>query len=899
LPRLDVAAFVGFAERGPVDLPVAVEDKATFEAIFGHDLALAQAPDGEIVYANLPRAVEAFFDQGGRRCYVVRVVGVHAATATLPLPGVAGVDGDGNVTRPTLAATSPGAWANRLRLSLRLVSKPLPPTAFHFQPDGAVSWRTGGAPQAIQPGELLRFSSSDGTSRLVAVQSVALVSPLEGTLTVGGSWAELRTAPSSPPTLVAAFLPGAAAPLPIPGQPLSATRGMPAISVTRELAATLSVGDTLELSLSDGEDYLFGIESIVPEQPAGPLPAGSTTLSTRALIQKRFSPSVVASPPLDVSRVERLRFDMAVRLGERTLIVEDMGFNPEHPRFWADVCLQESSVLRTRVGGYEALQEAELIAPGNVAAQNAALFRVLQTGRRIEPARDGHIAPTALAGLVASVEPIGGTAFLPAGMRGWLEPDLMARPLTLGWDDLDRYDANSSLPFQDTYITRFNDGSASALSADAFDRYYVQEQRLRGLHSLFFVDEAALISVTDGNHRNWSPGRRGVPSGPVEDLPDQPEPPADLLSVCIGPPWIDAIDPSRSSAAGGAIVDITGQGFVAGDTTILFGGRPSSDVNVIDGSHLRCVVPPSTAGPTNVVVVTEGGRSAPARFLFTEAPTPSTVGALDDVEAFSLDTSPLLAIQRALITFCAARSDMTAILSLPQHFQKRQVLEWRQKLPATADLSFAAVYHPWLFLRDSGSAKPALRLLPPDGAVCGLIARREHERQVWGAPANEPLANVLGLSPDLSDDDWAELFDAQVNLVRPQPRDFRPMSAHTLSSEQSLLQLSTRRLLILLRKLLLQRGAAFVFESNHERFRTLTRIALEGTLRSMFDRGAFAGRTAAESFRVVADDSVNPRQSVDLGRFVVQVQVAPSQPMEFITVQLTRTGSGELLAAEA
>ena len=181
----------------------------------------------------------------------------------------------------------------------------------------------------------------------------------------------------------------------------------------------------------------------------------------------------------------------------------------------------------------------------------------------------------------------------------------------------------------------------------------------------------------------------------------------------------------------------------------------------------------------------------------------------------------------------------------------------------------------------------------PDGPICGLIARREIERQVWRAPANEPLHDVLGTSPDFSEDDWAELYDAQINLIRHQPRDFRPMTAHTLSDDRSLLQLSTRRLMILLRKLLVERGADFVFESNLEQFRTLTRIALQGTLGSVLDQGAFAGRTPLESFRVVADESVNPPQSVDLGRFVVQVQVAPSQPMEFITVQLTRTGTGK------
>src|SRR3712207_7471121 len=37
LPRMDVAAFVGFAASGPLHLPVAVEDASQFAALFGAD----------------------------------------------------------------------------------------------------------------------------------------------------------------------------------------------------------------------------------------------------------------------------------------------------------------------------------------------------------------------------------------------------------------------------------------------------------------------------------------------------------------------------------------------------------------------------------------------------------------------------------------------------------------------------------------------------------------------------------------------------------------------------------------------------------------------------------------------------------------------------------------------
>jgi len=40
--RLDVAAFVGFAERGPLHTPVAVEDAGQYAALFGGDLQVAR-----------------------------------------------------------------------------------------------------------------------------------------------------------------------------------------------------------------------------------------------------------------------------------------------------------------------------------------------------------------------------------------------------------------------------------------------------------------------------------------------------------------------------------------------------------------------------------------------------------------------------------------------------------------------------------------------------------------------------------------------------------------------------------------------------------------------------------------------------------------------------------------
>ena len=52
----------------------------------------------------------------------------------------------------------------------------------------------------------------------------------------------------------------------------------------------------------------------------------------------------------------------------------------------------------------------------------------------------------------------------------------------------------------------------------------------------------------------------------------------------------------------------------------------------------------------------------------------------------------------------------------------------------------------------------------------------------------------------------------------------------------------------------------------------------------------FAGERHEEGYVVVADETVNTRQGRDGGRFVVELRVAPSHPLMFLTVRLVQEG---------
>jgi uncharacterized protein len=61
--RTDIAAFVGIAERGPLHTPTRLNSWEQFQSVFG-----TFTPNGYLAYI-----AKAFFENGGRTCYVVRV----------------------------------------------------------------------------------------------------------------------------------------------------------------------------------------------------------------------------------------------------------------------------------------------------------------------------------------------------------------------------------------------------------------------------------------------------------------------------------------------------------------------------------------------------------------------------------------------------------------------------------------------------------------------------------------------------------------------------------------------------------------------------------------------------------------------------------------------------------
>jgi phage tail sheath protein FI len=174
--------------------------------------------------------------------------------------------------------------------------------------------------------------------------------------------------------------------------------------------------------------------------------------------------------------------------------------------------------------------------------------------------------------------------------------------------------------------------------------------------------------------------------------------------------------------------------------------------------------------------------------------------------------------------------------------------------------------------------------------MCGVMARRSVQRGAWVAPANEPLQAVVALTPALRAERRLDLQDGHVNVLRQEPGGFVALCADTLSADETLRPINVRRLLMLLRRLAEGQGATYVFEPNDTGFRRTVERGFTSLLDDLYRRGALAGATARAAYQVDTGPVLNPPQSVDNGHFIVELRVAPSRPLTFVTLRLMHTG---------
>ncbi|WNF01116.1 phage tail sheath subtilisin-like domain-containing protein [Streptomyces luomodiensis] len=265
-------------------------------------------------------------------------------------------------------------------------------------------------------------------------------------------------------------------------------------------------------------------------------------------------------------------------------------------------------------------------------------------------------------------------------------------------------------------------------------------------------------------------------------------------------------------------------------------------------------------------------------------------------ERGALDAEGVRTVQLAVIAHCEQMGDRVAVLDPPPRLSAQQVRAWRND-EAGYDSRYAALYYPWVRVFDPAAGRNTT--VPPSGHIAGVWARSDAERGVHKAPANEVVRGAVDLELRLSKGEQDLLNPIGVNCVRAFPgRGIRVWGARTLSSDPAWRYLNVRRLFNYLEESILLGTQWVVFEPNDDRLWSSIRRNVTAFLTEEWRRGALFGRTADEAFYVRCDRDNNPQESIDQGRVVCEIGVAPVKPAEFVVFRLAQFSDSTSLIDE-
>ena len=246
-------------------------------------------------------------------------------------------------------------------------------------------------------------------------------------------------------------------------------------------------------------------------------------------------------------------------------------------------------------------------------------------------------------------------------------------------------------------------------------------------------------------------------------------------------------------------------------------------------------------------------------------------------------------VQAALIGFCENKKSCFAILDVPVELKKtNDVANFRDMYDST----YAAMYHPWLEMYDTGAKRSAY--FPPSGAMAGIYARTDTERGVHKAPANEVVRGCTGLSCAYNEGEQDILNPIGVNLIRAfTGRGIRVWGARTISSNGLWKYLNVRRLFIYVEESIKANTNWVVFEPNSTTLWSRVTRTIETFLATCWRDGALAGSSPSEAFFVECGPTTMTQDDIDNGRLICQIGIAPVKPAEFVIFRITQKTASE------
>lgn len=234
--------------------------------------------------------------------------------------------------------------------------------------------------------------------------------------------------------------------------------------------------------------------------------------------------------------------------------------------------------------------------------------------------------------------------------------------------------------------------------------------------------------------------------------------------------------------------------------------------------------------------------------------------------------------------------DRYIILVVPQGSTATEAVDWlRYDLGRYS--KYAALYWPWVKVADPLSDNRPM-LMPPLAHIAGIYARTDASRNVGKAPGGTvdgALRYLLGLEVNPSQGDRDLVYPNRINpLISSVQTGLAVWGVRQIAQETDWRFINARRLFMFLEKSVFQSTFWIVFESNGPALWSKIKQQLESFFANLFAQGYFAGASPSQAYFIICDETNNTQETIDQGQVIVDIGVAPNKPAEFVRFRFTQ-----------
>ena len=248
-------------------------------------------------------------------------------------------------------------------------------------------------------------------------------------------------------------------------------------------------------------------------------------------------------------------------------------------------------------------------------------------------------------------------------------------------------------------------------------------------------------------------------------------------------------------------------------------------------------------------------------------------------------------VQNALITLAETSQNFLAAVSPPQGLDTvQEAIDWMNGKgdgrTGAINSSWGSVFWPWVQVFDVFSSKD--RWYDPAIFAIRQMAFTDNVAETWFAPAGfrrgrltKPTAVELGLNQGDRDALYVTNINPIVNFAPEGITIFGQKTAQRAAT--SLDRINIRRLMIFLRKVLLETGRQDLFEPNDAFTWELVKDKTDAVLSDI------QSRRGITDYRVICDETVNTPVRVDRNELWCKVLLKPTKTAEWIIFEVNLT----------